>query len=93
MAGRVLRKHPDEPVKQIVQSVGTKWPFGRTAAPANQFVWSAGEWRSLEANPLINQVSMRVMKALARTNVELPKFVTQRSGWLRRREKYETSED
>jgi hypothetical protein len=36
---------------------------------------------------------MRVMKALARTNVELPKFIVQRSGWLRRREKYETSED
>jgi superfamily II DNA or RNA helicase len=93
MAGRVLRLHPSEPVKQIVQSVGTKWPIGRTATPANQYIWSDGEWRSLEANPLINQVSMRVMKALARTNVELPKFIVQRSGWLRRREKYETSED
>lgn len=93
MAGRVLRLHPDEPIKQIVQSVGTKWPFGRTATPANQYVWTEGEWRSLEANPLINQVSMRVMKALARTKVELPEFVRKRSGWLRRREKYESAND
>jgi superfamily II DNA or RNA helicase len=88
MAGRVLRLHPNEPIKQVVQCQATKWPFTRTATPRTQYVWSQGEWRSLQANPLINKVSMRVMKALARTEVELPKFVTSRAGWLRRRDKY-----
>ena len=93
MAGRVLRLHPNEPIKQIVQSQGTKWPFPRTAKPRTQYVWSEGQWSSLETNPLIHQVSLRVMHALARTQVELPKFITSRSGWLRRREQHATSEE
>ena len=72
MAGRVLRKHADWPYKQIVQCTKTRWPFLRTAAPALQYVWSDGQWRSLQANPFINQVNGRVLQALARTNTQLP---------------------
>ena len=31
-----------------------------------QSVWTAGEWRSLEVNPLISQVNARTLQALAR---------------------------
>src|SRR5262249_30787312 len=47
MGGRVLRQHPEHPVKQIVQCNQTRWPFPRTAAPLIQYVWADGEWRSL----------------------------------------------
>ncbi|MBY0230246.1 MAG: helicase [Gemmataceae bacterium] len=92
MAGRVLRKPPEPVQKQIVQSQGTKWPFAKTALPAQQFVWADGGWRTLRANAIIQQVSLKVMHALARTNVELPKWVVQRAGYLNRRAKYARSE-
>jgi superfamily II DNA or RNA helicase len=75
MAGRVLRRHPDFPYKQIVQCMKTRWPFPRTAAPALQYVWSDGQWRSLQANPFINQVNSRALQALAQSKTELPKYL------------------
>ncbi len=92
MAGRVLRRHPDEPTKNVVQSQGTKWPFPKTATPAQQYVMADGAWRTLKANAIIGQVTLRVMAALARTNVEQPAFVVKNSGWLKRRTKYQRSE-
>jgi superfamily II DNA or RNA helicase len=77
MGGRVLRKHPDLPYKQIVQCLKTRWAFHRTAAPALQFTWVQGTWRSLQANPFIAQVVGRALQALAQTNVELPVYVTR----------------
>ena len=47
LGGRVLRQHAGLPYKQIVQCSKTRWPFPRTAAPALQFVWTDGRWRSL----------------------------------------------
>jgi superfamily II DNA or RNA helicase len=85
MAGRVLRQHPALPFKQIVQCPQTRWPFPRTASPALQYSWTAGEWRSLQVNPLISQVNLRTLQALARSEVTLPAFVTKRSGWLNQR--------
>jgi len=80
MCGRVLRKHADTPVKNIVQCQKTRWPFVRTAAAEFQYVWENAEWRSLKLNPLIQQVAMRTMRALARTKVELPEWLTKRLG-------------
>ena len=85
MGGRVLRKHPRLPFKQIVQCQKTPWPFLRTAAAAVQYTWVNGEWRSLQLNPFIDQVNGRALQALAQISVELPKFLTQRSGGLHRR--------
>jgi superfamily II DNA or RNA helicase len=82
MAGRVLRKHPSLPFKQIVQCVKTRWPFLRTAAAALQYTWVEDQWRSLQANPFINQVNGRALQALAQTNVSLPDFLTKRQGLL-----------
>jgi superfamily II DNA or RNA helicase len=84
MAGRVLRQHPDLPYKQIVQCGRTRWPFPRTATPALQYAWTAGEWRTLQANPLISQIAGRALQALARTNVTLPAFLTAQQVGARR---------
>jgi superfamily II DNA or RNA helicase len=89
MAGRVLRRHPALAFKQIVQCPQTRWPFPRTAGPALQYVWSAGQWRSLEVNPLITQVNLRTLQALAQSKVELPEFVVRRSGWKQARERWQ----
>jgi superfamily II DNA or RNA helicase len=89
MAGRVLRQHPELPFKQIVQCQLTRWPFTRTASAAQQYVWSSGEWRSLEVNPLIAQVNLRALQALAQSRAELPEFVARRSGWMRARPRWQ----
>jgi superfamily II DNA or RNA helicase len=86
MGGRVLRKHPDHPFKQIVQCGKTPWPFLRTAAAEQQFVWSDGRWCSLKANPFIQQVAGRALQALAQSSAELPKFL-QRHAHLHARER------
>ena len=52
MAGRVLRKHPDLPYKQIVQCTKTRWPFLRTAA--------AGAAIHLERRPMAFAASQSV---------------------------------
>jgi superfamily II DNA or RNA helicase len=78
MCGRVLRKHPELPFKQIVQCRRTKWPFVRTAGAALQYAWVDGDWRTLEANPNINAISTRTLCALAQIQVELPRYVQQR---------------
>jgi superfamily II DNA or RNA helicase len=90
MAGRVLRPHPDLAFKQIVQCQQTRWPFARTATPAIQYVWSSGEWRSLEVNPLITQVNLRTLQALAQSNVTLPDYIVQRAGWLQAKQKWQS---
>ncbi len=84
LGGRVLRQHPNLPYKQIVQCGRTRWPFPRTAAPALQFVWGGGGWRSLQANPFIHEVNGRSLRALARIEVSLPKFLTRRTARPRR---------
>jgi superfamily II DNA or RNA helicase len=87
MAGRVLRKHPALPFKQIVQCQRTRWPFLRTAAAALQYTWVGDGWRSLQANPFINAVNGRALQALAQTTVTLPEYLTKRAGFRRGRER------
>jgi superfamily II DNA or RNA helicase len=93
LAGRVLRQHPDLPVKQIVQCPKSRWPFARTARPAVQYVWSGSEWRSLEINSRIHQVGLKALHALAQIPVQLPEFVTRRNGWLTKRQALENHQD
>jgi len=78
MGGRAFRKHPDLPVKQIVQSKSTKWPFIRTAMPRMQYLWQNDTWVSLQVNPKINQINQNARIAIATTEVEMPGFVIQR---------------
>lgn len=80
MAGRVLRKHPDLPVKQIVQCVNTRYPITRTATAAEQYLWSEDGWRSLTVNPHIDALSQRTLRMVASVQTELPAFIKARKG-------------
>jgi superfamily II DNA or RNA helicase len=84
MCGRVFRKHPSLPYKQIVQCQTTPWPFVKTALATQQYVWLDGEWRSLTVNPRINEINLRTMKALAGIQTDLPKFLTRQQPGRRR---------
>jgi superfamily II DNA or RNA helicase len=75
MAGRVLRKHPDLPVKQIVQTAGTPYPFPRLALPSLQHVLIDGTWRTLEVNKDIDTINHRCIHALAHIEVAMPEFI------------------
>ena len=88
MGGRVLRKHPALPFKQIVQCSQTRWPFLRTAAAALQYTWVDGQWRSLQANPFINQVNGRALAALAQLPVSLPDYIVRQTSRSPRRERW-----
>lgn len=75
MGGRVFRKHPDLPHKQIVQCGATKHPFLRTAMPRRQFVWTERQWRTLTVNDRIDSISRQTRRMLARAKVALPETV------------------
>lgn len=77
MAGRVLRKHPKFGFKQIVQCEKTPYPFPKTALAALQHTLTNGEWRTLEVNPHIEDVTQRTIRALAHIKVTMPEFITK----------------
>jgi superfamily II DNA or RNA helicase len=78
MCGRVLRKHPAMPFKQIVQCRKSPWPFLRTASAALTHSWVEGEWRTLEVNPMLNAIQHQTLCALAKIQIQLPPFVLKR---------------
>src|SRR5439155_17260065 len=73
MCGRAFRKHPALPFKQIVQCQKTRWPFQRSAAAAQQYLWVENGWRSLQVNDQIDAGTTRTLRALATIEVKLPK--------------------
>jgi superfamily II DNA or RNA helicase len=76
MAGRVLRKHPDYPFKQIVQAKKTPHVFTKTAlAKLQHLLDESGEWRTIEVNPHIDKINQRTIRALAHIKTELPPFI------------------
>ncbi|MFN3198128.1 MAG: DEAD/DEAH box helicase [Bradymonadia bacterium] len=79
MCGRVLRKHADFPIKQIVQCVDTKHPITKTAAAKEQYLWSDEGWRSLKVNPHIEALSRRTLTMMASVNAEMPAFIKSRT--------------
>jgi superfamily II DNA or RNA helicase len=76
MAGRVFRQFPSLANKQVVQSKMTRWPMIRTAMPEQQYLWQSDEWRSLTVNPHLQEINNRARLAIAQTEVNMPKFVT-----------------
>ncbi len=78
MGGRAFRLHRDLPVKNIVQSKNTRWPFMKTAMPVMQYIWQNEEWESLQVNPRLNEINMMARRAIATTIVEMPKFILDR---------------
>lgn len=91
MCGRALRKFAPLPVKQIVQCQQSPWPFTRTAEALAQYTWENGDWKSLTLNPLIEQVSQKMLLALATQQVELPEYVKKRQSMFRRHRRNEPS--
>lgn len=85
MAGRVLRKHASVPVKNVVQSKNTRWPFLKTAKPAHQFLRQDNQWLSLTANPRIDDIARASMMAIAVTNNSMPSFIADRLNKKKRR--------
>jgi len=72
MAGRVLRRHPDHPFKQIVQCADTRFPMVRLATPAEQYRLVDGAWRTLQSNRHLDAIAQRSLRMLARSPVQLP---------------------
>ena len=66
MAGRVLRRAADVPLKAIVQCRATKHPFTATATPAVQYVESDGGWRSIGLNDRVERATARMLELLVR---------------------------
>lgn len=75
MAGRVFRKHPGEPFKQIVQCKATPHPMVKTAMADQQLVWADDGWQTLEVNARIEAITELSRRLIARSRVELPKLV------------------
>lgn len=89
MGGRVFRKHPDHPFKQIVQCRSTRHPFPRTAAPAEQYIWQEGSWRTLRVNEHLAAIGRAALRVIAVSQAELPELVRknrERTWFERRRE-------
>lgn len=80
IAGRVFRKHDSLAFKQVVQSKQTRWPLLRTAMPVMQYIWQENRWLTLTVNPLLNRINQNARMAIAQTNVEIPKFLTEKKG-------------
>jgi superfamily II DNA or RNA helicase len=76
MAGRAFRRHPDIPLKTIVQSRDTPVPFTRVARPAEQYLLEGGAWRALGATPQLDSVVHRMRCIAARAPVTLPGLLT-----------------
>jgi len=64
MAGRVLRRVPELPVKNVVQCANTTHPFTATAPATVQYVESDGGWRSIGMNSRIEEASTRMLELL-----------------------------
>lgn len=75
MGGRVFRKFDGIAFKQIVQCSQTRHPFPRTAAPAEQYLWTDKGWRSLKGNRRIDAIAQKMQTIIAGAKVELPKFL------------------
>jgi superfamily II DNA or RNA helicase len=90
MAGRVLRRSPLHPYKQIVQCRHTPHPMLKTAMAAEQYLWTDHGWGSIRANAALNDMTLAARHRVANATAQLPKLVaihrTRRAGWWGREE-------
>lgn len=75
MAGRVLRKHPRFPFKQVVQCRQTRHPLLKTAMADEQYVWMDGGWRTLTLNRQLAAISDKTRRMMARSSSALPEWI------------------
>ena len=76
MAGRCLRKDPDDPSKvaQVVQSQNTPFPYARVAKARKEFVLAGDEWRSLEPGAHVDRLIDRVRSTVLNRPMEMPGY-------------------
>jgi superfamily II DNA or RNA helicase len=79
MCGRVLRLHGDLPVKQVVQSKNTSYPFTKTATPENNWVLQDGVWKSLKKNEKVKVIQRNSFLAASARLVSMPGYILQRN--------------
>ena len=77
MGGRVFRKHPGLPFKQIVQCQQTRHPFVKTALAEEQYVWMDDSWRTLKLNARIGEISNITRNLIGQCQATLPKLVAR----------------
>ena len=75
MAGRVLRLHEDLPLKNIVQSQKTKYPFSRTTSPHKTYVLREGEWVTSGSSEKADITMTETIQKMIGIEVKLPKFM------------------
>lgn len=82
MGGRGLRKDPKNPGKvcNIIQSVGTRYPYSKVAKPVAQYIWEEEQWLSIEANDLIEKIAAVVREQILANPVELPEYLALKRG-------------
>lgn len=85
MAGRVFRKHPDLPIKQIVQSQNTHYPVDKIVSPDMGYVWTENEWRSVKADDSVERVAAETMMYIAHSTSTVPEFITKKLAQARPR--------
>lgn len=68
MAGRVLRRCPEVPVKNVVQCADTRHPFTATAPAATQYLQVGTAWRSIGTNQRVDEVATRMLELLVATS-------------------------
>jgi superfamily II DNA or RNA helicase len=78
--GRVFRKHPDIPLKAVVQCRRAPVPFPRIAKPMEQHVLQDGRWRSLGPTRELDAVVARMRGIAARGAVDMPTFLAKFGG-------------
>lgn len=64
MAGRVLRRFPGIPLKNVIQCGDTRHPFTATAPPAVQHVWKEEGWRSIGLNDRVERATVAMLDLL-----------------------------
>jgi superfamily II DNA or RNA helicase len=83
MGGRAFRLYNSLPVKNVVQSKNTRWPFIKTAMPELQYLWQEDSWVSLKVNPFTNVINDNARMAIAQSTTKMPAFITQRQRKVR----------
>lgn len=79
MAGRVFRKHPSLPCKQIVQQT-TGSPIEQVVSPEDLLDWKDGAWVSCHVNERrLEEIRQKVVHILSQLpNPSLPPYLKQR---------------
>lgn len=78
MAGRVLRIHPELPLKNIVQSQNSKYPFSRTTSPHKTFVMREEEWVTSGSSEKADIAMNETIQKMMHVETKMPDFIARK---------------